>query len=166
MRFDPRQAHQRRDKCSKCGDSKYIEGFKCLARKFQCRTCNKNMVILPACATKRKFLLSQEPPRHIHCKWEKCIHKKIQYAASQVILPPVMNHSVFKLKYKAHKLMPRFPHLIITNLAYRLKPHHKRNQYLRARLDTCANINIMPVSVYKLVFQILIARSLHPVSLK
>ena len=45
------------------------------------------------------------------------------------------------------------PHHLITNLAYRLKPHHKRNQYLRARLDTCADVNIMPVSVYKLVFQ-------------
>ena len=45
------------------------------------------------------------------------------------------------------------PHHLITNLAYRLKPHHNRNQYLRARLDTCADVNIMPVSVYKLVFQ-------------
>ena len=45
------------------------------------------------------------------------------------------------------------PHHLITNLAYRLKPHHKRNQYLRARLDRCANVNIMPVYVYKLVFQ-------------
>ena len=44
------------------------------------------------------------------------------------------------------------PHHLITNLAYRLKPHHKRNQYPRARLDTCANVNIMPASVYKLVF--------------
>ena len=33
------------------------------------------------------------------------------------------------------------------------KPHHKRNQYLRARLDTCTDVNIMPASVYKLVFQ-------------
>ena len=41
---------------------------------------------------------------------------------------------------------------LITNLAYKVKPHLKRNQYLRARLVTCANINIMPVSVYKLVF--------------
>ena len=32
-------------------------------------------------------------------------------------------------------------------------PHHKRNQYLRARVETCADVNIMPVSVYKLVFQ-------------
>ena len=45
------------------------------------------------------------------------------------------------------------PHHLITNLAYRLKPHHKRNRYLRARLDTCANVNIMSMSLYKLVFQ-------------
>ena len=45
------------------------------------------------------------------------------------------------------------PDYLVTNLAYRLKPHHKRNQYLRARLDTCAHVNIMAASVYKLVFQ-------------
>ena len=45
------------------------------------------------------------------------------------------------------------PYHHITNLAYRLKPHHIRNQYLRARLNTCANVNIIPASVYKLVFQ-------------
>ena len=45
------------------------------------------------------------------------------------------------------------PHHLITNLAYKLKPHHKRNQYLRARLEACDDVNIMPMSVYKLVFQ-------------
>ena len=43
------------------------------------------------------------------------------------------------------------PKHLITNLAYRLKSNHKKIQYLRARLGTCADINIMPVSVYKLV---------------
>ena len=47
--------------------------------------------------------------------------------------------------------MPRLTHLI-TNLAYRLKPHHTRNLYLRARLDTCADVNLMPASMYQLVF--------------
>ena len=42
-------------------------------------------------------------------------------------------------------------HLFI-NLGYKLKAHQTRNQYLRARLDTCADVNIMPASVYKLVF--------------
>ena len=52
---------------------------------------------------------------------------------------------------------------LITNLAYKLKPHLKRNHYLRARLDTCAkNVNIMPASVYKLVFQDPDCRKLAP----
>ena len=47
--------------------------------------------------------------------------------------------------------IPTTSHLI-TNLVYKLKPHHIRNQYLRARLDTWANVNIMPASFCKLVF--------------
>ena len=47
--------------------------------------------------------------------------------------------------------MPKPTHLI-TNLAYRLKPHHTGYLYLRARFDTCADVNLMPVSVYQLVF--------------
>ena len=41
---------------------------------------------------------------------------------------------------------------MITNLAYKQKAHQTRNQYLTAKLDTCADVNIMPASVYKLVF--------------
>ena len=49
------------------------------------------------------------------------------------------------------KKIPSPSHLI-TNLGYKLKSHQTRNQYLRARLDTCTDMNIMPASVYKLVF--------------
>ena len=58
-----------------------------------------------------------------------------------------------KIKHKQGKeqSVPR-PTLLITNLAYRLKPHHTRNLYLRARLDTCADVNLMPASMYQLVF--------------
>ena len=48
--------------------------------------------------------------------------------------------------------IPRPLHLI-TNLAYRLKPHHTWNLYLRARHDTCADVNLMSASMYKLVFK-------------
>ena len=48
--------------------------------------------------------------------------------------------------------IPQPAHLL-TNLAYRLKSHHTRNLYLRARLDTCVDVNIMPASVYRLVFK-------------
>ena len=49
------------------------------------------------------------------------------------------------------KKIPTPSHLIY-NLAYMLKPHQTRNQYLRTGLNTCADVNIMPASVYNLVF--------------
>ena len=50
------------------------------------------------------------------------------------------------------KKIPMPSHLM-TNLAYKLKAHQTtRNQYLRVRLDTCTDVNIMPASIYKLVF--------------
>ena len=52
---------------------------------------------------------------------------------------------------QAEPMFPTTSHLI-SNLAYKLKPYHKRSQYLTARLDTCTDVNIMPASVYKLVF--------------
>ena len=58
------------------------------------------------------------------------------------------------------------PTHLITNLAYRLKPHNTRNFYLRAKLDTCVDINIMPTSVYRLVFQDPSMKKLAPNSLE
>ena len=41
----------------------------------------------------------------------------------------------------------------MANLAYHLKEHHTRNQYLWARLDTCTDVNLMPMAVYCLMFK-------------
>ena len=91
------------------------------------------------------------------------------YAATQKIVHPVMSHSVCQVKIQhsqaEDKKIPTPSHLF-TNLAYKLKPHQRRNQYLRERLDTCADVNIMPASVYKLVFNDLELKMLAPTSLK
>ena len=52
----------------------------------------------------------------------------------------------------SHPEVPK-PVYLMANLAYRLKEHHTRNQYLRARLDTCTNVNLMPMAVYCLMFK-------------
>ena len=57
-----------------------------------------------------------------------------------------------KQKQAKEQKVPKATHLI-TNLAYRLQPHHHRNMYLRARLDTCADVNLMPASTYQLVLK-------------
>ena len=53
---------------------------------------------------------------------------------------------------QAQNKFDKKPACLITNLPYRLKIHENRNFYLSARLDTCADVNIMQASVYKLVF--------------
>ena len=68
------------------------------------------------------------------CDSSFCLQLKVQHTQSSIKKVPTPSH-------------------LITNLAYRLKPHNRRNQYLRARLDTCADVNIMPASVYRLVFK-------------
>ena len=64
----------------------------------------------------------------------------------------------FCLQMKIHKTQiphPKVPKPIylMANLAYCLQEHHKRNQYLWARLDTCADVNLMPMAIYCLMFK-------------
>ena len=48
--------------------------------------------------------------------------------------------------------MPK-PVYLMANLANHLQEHHRRNQYLWARLDTCADVNLMPMAIYCLMFK-------------
>ena len=41
---------------------------------------------------------------------------------------------------------------LYANIPYQLNPYHKYRKYLCIQLDTCTNVNLMPESVYKLVF--------------
>ena len=64
----------------------------------------------------------------------------------------------FCLQMKIHRTQISHPEVptpiyLMANLAYRLQEHHKRNQYLCARLDTCADINLMLMAVYCLMFK-------------
>ena len=72
-----------------------------------------------------------------------------------------------KVKCKQANLqgIPRPIHLI-NYLAYRLKPYHTRIFFLRARLDSCADVNIIPASMYRLVFQDQEMKDLAPSSLE
>ena len=55
---------------------------------------------------------------------------------------------------------------LITNIAYKLKPHHNRNRYLWVQIDTGAEVNLMPVSVFKLIHQDDDLHKLSPCNLK
>ena len=70
-----------------------------------------------------------------------------------------------KRQHDGTQRIPRPTHLI-TNIAYWLKQHCTRNQFLRARIDTGEEVNLMPVSVYKLIYHDQDLRKLTPCRLK
>ena len=45
------------------------------------------------------------------------------------------------------------PQHLVTNLEYVLAPNKKRTKFLRARTDTCANVDILLISVYKVIYK-------------
>ena len=79
----------------------------------------------------------------------------IQVHDSQLESESSNNSFCLQLQIKcvqAQSKIDKKPACLTANLPYRLKLHENRNLYLRARLDTCADVNIMPASVYKMVF--------------
>ena len=53
---------------------------------------------------------------------------------------------------KANTSVP-VPRHLVTNLEFKVKPHKRKTKFLRARVDTCADVNLMPVSIYKKLFK-------------
>ena len=54
------------------------------------------------------------------------------------------------------------PQHLVTNIEYKLKPHRRRTKFLRAKCDTCSNVNLIPISVYKLMYKDLDCSKLEP----
>ena len=139
--FDSENVHKNKERCQKCGDSLHVESFQCPVKKYQCKTCQvssnprkpKAHTLQVGAVYACDRSICSHPEGLSSSDDSFCLQVKIQHSQADCNKIPTPSH-------------------LITNLTYRLKPHHTRNQYLRGRLDTCADVNDMPASVYKLVF--------------
>ena len=52
-RFDPKSAHQNKDRCSKCRDTSHIEGFQCPAKNINVKLAT-SLDTLPAFVSRKK----------------------------------------------------------------------------------------------------------------
>ena len=154
-RFDPKSAHNNKDRCSKCGDTAHIEGFQYLVKKYQCKACHKFGHFTSLCFQKKQASSKCRRPK-AHQLQAGAIYME-DSALYDHLEEDSSSEDSFCLQVKIKCTLDKKqevsrPIHLITNLAYRLKPLHTRNLYLRARLDTFTDINLMPASVYKLVF--------------
>ena len=137
--------------------------FPVSSKKYQCMTCHKFENFANVCYQMKHVSSKPRKPKAL------MLQVGAVYACGKSICshPEDLSSSddsfCFQVKIQHTqsdcKKIPTPSHLII-NLAYSLKPNNTRNQYLRARLDTWLDVNIMPASVYKLDLKIQIWRSL------
>ena len=155
-KFDTRGVHNDKTRCSKCGDSVHIEGFQCPAKKYQCKACHKFGHFTSMCYQKKQAPSKHRKPKaHQIQAGSTHVHRSASYDHSDEDSTSEESFCLqlrIKQRQARESRVPKATHLI-TNLAYRLQPHHHRNMYLRVRLDTCADINLMPASVYQLIFK-------------
>ena len=154
-RFDPKSEHNDKDRCSKCGDTAHIEGFQCTAKKYQCKACHMFGHFTSMCFLKKQANLKTRRPK-AHQLQAGAVYAKGSASYDHSDEDSTSEDSFclqvkIKCKQDEEEKVPRPIHLI-TNLAYRLKPHHTRNLYLRVRLDTCTDVNLIPASMYQHVF--------------
>ena len=144
-------------------------GIPVSSKKYQCKACHKFGHFTSMCFQKKQANFKPRRPKA----------HQLQAGAVYVKGSASYDHSdedstsedsfCLQVKIKCNQdkeqKVPRPTHLI-TNLAYRLKPHHTRNLYLRARLDTCTDVNLMPASMYQLVFNDTKMQKLAPSNLQ
>ena len=143
----PSQAHGSQDRCSKCGDTRHAQSFFCPAKKYLCKACKKYGHFTSLCFSKQKKsayqITAEEIENHSASETDEDSYSDDSFILHQ--MKAEINLSQAKSK------MPKKTHLI-ANIPYRIKQHQSHHKYLRVWLDTCADVNIMPRSVYQMMF--------------
>ena len=154
-----KQVHtSQKNRCSKFGDTPLIEGFKCPTSRHQCKYCHKFGHFSHLC-----FKEKQESEYNRRSRKPKAHQIMVgTYSAEgpiddQTDTSFTSSEDSFCLQMKVqHKQAEDncsdVQHLV-TNLEYKLKPHRRRTKFLWARIDTCSNVNVMPVSVYCVMYK-------------
>ena len=163
-RLPPSGSHNR---CSKCGDIAHWEGFTCPAKKYQCKVCHKFGHFTSHCFQKKQYHQQKyRQPKAHQIQVDESYHYSHDYSSDVSSSEDsfCLQVKVQKQNKKTQKI-PNTTHLL-TNIAYRLKPHHTRNKNLRAWIDTGTEVNLMLVDVYRLIYQDQDLKKLTPCNLK
>ena len=133
------------------GDTKHAQGFACPAKKYLCKSCKKYGHFTSLCFSKQKpctkhsayQITAEEMKNNSDSEVEE---DEDSYSDDSFILYQ-MKAEINQAKSK----VPKKTHLI-ANIPYRIKQHQAHHKYLRVYLDRYADVNIMPKSVYQMMF--------------
>ena len=148
------------DRCTRCGDTPHIEGFRCPASRHQCKYCHKFGHF-----SQLSFKMKQESEYKGSSRKPKAHQLMVGRYSTESSLSEQTDTNMssseensfclqMKSKYVHTKKKCSEPLHLATNPEYKLlKPQKRRTKFLRARIDTCSNVNMMPISVYCLIYK-------------
>ena len=127
-------------------------------KKFQSKVCHKFGHFTSVCYQRNHQASGTLNPRKPKAHQLRAGALYTDQDVDDTILEESSSDESFCLQMKVQKtqltnLQLSKPVYLMTNLAYHLKMQHRRNQYLCVRLDTCADVNLMSVAVYQLMFK-------------
>ena len=155
---NPQEHTSFEDRCSKCGDATHIEGFRCPASRIQCKHCHKFGHFSKLCYKKKESEYNKNT--------RKPKAYQMTYGRLSTYESSISGHSsdslfseeepfCFQMKVQERKgnASVPIPKHLVTNLEFKVKPHKRKTKFLRARVDTCEDVNLKPVSIHKKLFK-------------
>ena len=144
------------DKCTSCDDTPHMQGFRCPASRDQCKYCKKigysshmyfkkpqeqtykNGLHKPQVQQQQVGRYSSVDQQYDQ---EDTSKSEESFCLQMQIKPQQADHESCETQQ------------LFTHLEYKLKYHRRSTKFLRARIDTCSNANVMPASIYKKIFK-------------
>ena len=154
-----KQVHaSQEDRCNKCGNTPHMEGFRCPASTHQCKYCHNLGNFSHLCLKKKQESgykrISRNSKAHQLLVGTYSTEGPIDEQADTSFTSSENSFCLqMKVKYKqTENNCSDVQHLVI-NLEHKLKPYKSRTKFLRTRINTCSNVNVMPVSVYHVIYK-------------
>ena len=132
-----------------------FEGFRCPESRHQCKHCKKVAHFSHPCFKKKQENTYKKGPRNpkaYQLKIGRYSTEDSMYKKDDTDFSESEDSFCLQMQIKkpqADQESCETQHLV-TNLQYKVEPHGKKTKFLRARIDTCSNANMMPASIYKM----------------
>ena len=103
-RFDPKSTNNNKDRCSKCRDTAYMEGFQCPAKNINAKLAI-HLDILQACVSRKSKLTSNpKGPKYTSCKQVQFKQKEVPHMTTQMRKALVKIHFACKSRSNASRI--------------------------------------------------------------